>query len=213
MKKIIAIATLSLMAVTVVNAQGGDIDNRDRFQIGVKAGGTYSNVYDAKGEEFDADGKFGFTGGAFFTIPLGTYIGLQPEVLVTQKGFKGSGRLLGSTYSYKTTTTFLEVPLFFAVKPSEFITVVVGPQYSFLLHQRNKFNSAIINYDQEESFDQDNIRKNIFGVVAGFDISLRNLVLGARIGMDVISNRGDGDSNTPRYKNVCAQLTIGYKFL
>lgn len=77
MKKIIAIATLLFIAVTVVSAQGGDIDNRDRFQIG--SGGTYSNVYDAKGEEFNTDSKFGFTGGAFFTIPLGTYIGLQPR--------------------------------------------------------------------------------------------------------------------------------------
>lgn len=212
LRKIIVITPLFLLLVTFVNAQQGTTENRERFQVGLKVGGTYSSVYDAKGEEFIATPKFGFTGGTFIMIPVGKFLGLQPEVLITQKGFKGSGRLLGDTYSFKKTTTFLEIPLFFTVKPSEFITILIGPQYSFLLHQRDKFTSSVVNFDQEHSFEQDNIRKNIFGFVGGVDVNIKNLVLGARIGMDVMNNRGDGTSNTPRYKNICGQITIGYKF-
>jgi hypothetical protein len=193
-------------------AQDRTTDNRETFQIGVKFGGTYSNVYDAKGEDFDADSKAGLTGGAFFMIPIGKYLGIQPEVMLTQKGFKGSGSLLGSSYSFKRTTTFLEIPVFVAFKPSEFVTFLVGPQFSYLLSKKDKFDSSIASFTQEQEFEQDNVRKNILGFVAGLDINLAHFVIGGRFGWDLQTNLGDGTSSTPRYKNVCAQLTLGYKF-
>lgn len=208
-KKVIIIASFLLVSIAA-NAQ---TENREKFQIGIKAGGSLANVYDAKGDDFDADPTLGFNGGVFLTIPLGTYIGLQPEVLVTQKGFRAGGTLLGQSYSFKRTTTFLEVPILFAIKPAEFITVVVGPQYSYLFHQKDRFNSTLYSYEQEQEFKNDNIRKNIFGVVGGIDINIHNFVIGTRIGIDVTRNRGDGTSNTPRYRNLSGQLTLGYKFL
>ena len=211
MKKIIITATLFLSLAAFVNAQEST-DNRENLQFGGKAGLSYSNVYDVKGEEFDADAKVGLTGGIFLSIPLGMYLGIQPELAITQKGFKGSGTILLSPYSFKRTTTFLEVPLFFAVKPSEFITILAGPQFSYLLHERYEFNSAIVNVDQEQEFENDNIRKNILGFVVGVDINVKHFVLGARMGWDFQANKGDGTSSTPRYKNMCGQLTIGYKF-
>lgn len=213
MKKNIIITSLLLLTTIAVSAQKGTVENRERFQIGLKAGASISNVYDTRGENFKANAKAGFTGGVFFAIPLGKFIGLQPEVLVTQKGFKGGGSLLGLNYNFKRTTTFLEIPLFFAVKPSEFLTIVAGPQYSFLLHQNDKFSSSVVNVEQEQEFKHDNIRRNIFGFVAGVDINIYNFVIGGRIGIDAINNRGDGTSNTPRYKNICGQITFGYKFL
>ncbi len=210
MKKIILVSTLMVSMVTMVQAQ--DTDNREKFQIGAKVGGSYSNVYDDKGEDFTADGKFGFAAGAFFMVPLGMYFGIQPEVLLTQKGFQGSGNLLFMPYEFKRTSTFLEIPVLFAVKPSEFLTILAGPQYSYLLNQRDRFTSSAISFDQEQEFKQDNIRKNIFGVTAGFDVNLKHVVIGARGSWDLQANRGDGTATTPRYKNASAQLTIGYKF-
>ena len=203
------------MTTAAVNAQTekGTFENRERFQIGLKAGASISNVYDTRGDQFQANAKVGFTGGIYFAIPLGKYIGLQPEVLITQKGFRGSGSLLGYNYDFKRTTTFLEIPLLFAIKPSEFLTIVVGPQYAFLLHQRDQFTNSFITVEQEQEFKQDNIRKNIFGFVGGVDINIKNFVIGGRIGIDAINNRGNGTSNTPRYKNLWGQITFGYKFL
>lgn len=210
MKKVLLISTLMISMVSFVNAQD-DLDNRDKVQFGAKVGASYSNVYNTNGDQFEADGKLGFTGGVFVAIPIGTYFGIQPEATITQKGFKGNGNLLFTPYDFKRTTTFLEIPLLFAVKPSEFITVLFGPSYSYLLKQTDKFTSSVISYEQEQEFKQDNIRKNIFGVVAGFDINMKHVVLGGRIGWDLQTNRGDGTSNTPQYKNLCGQLTLGYK--
>lgn len=200
-----------LCSFIFVYGQGVTADYRNNFRIGVKGGVSYSNIYDSSSDVFNSDAKFGLTGGAFLKIPLGTYIGIQPELLFTQKGFKGEGNLLGNAYNFKRTTTFVEVPLLLAIKPIRYITLLVGPQFSYLARERYEFISTGNNFDQEEEFKLDNVRKNIFGIVGGFDINLSNLNIGARLGWDIQNNRGDGTSTSPRYKNVCSQITIGYQ--
>ncbi|MEX0966600.1 MAG: porin family protein [Bacteroidia bacterium] len=209
--QVIAMAAFLIVSGTAF-AQNEETDNREKFQIGLKTGLNYSNVYNARGENLNTDGKFGFVGGGVVRIPIDKYFGLQPEVLFSQKGFKGQGMLLGSEYDFTRTTTYLDIPLQFAVKPSEFITIMAGPQYSYLLKQKDTFISSSTSFSQEQEFKNDNIRKNILGLVGGFDISLRHLILGARTGWDIQNNNGNGTSQTPRYKNAWVQGTIGYAF-
>lgn len=213
MKKLTLIAALFAAYTTTGNAQenSGATDNREKFLVGIKAGINRSNVYDSQGEEFKSDAKFGMAGGAFLEIPIGKYLGIHPEVLISQKGFQGTGRVLGGSYTFTRTTTYLDIPLQVSLKPSEFITLVAGPQYSYLMNQRDVFTNATTSIEQEQEFENDEIRKNIFGVVGGVDINLKHIVLGGRVGWDVQNNNGDGTSTTPRYKNVWYQATIGYK--
>jgi hypothetical protein len=79
MKKIkilFAIATVAIASMAM--AQDGETDNRENVKFGLKVGTNYANVYDSQTEEFKSDGKFGFVGGLFISIPIGKYIGLQP---------------------------------------------------------------------------------------------------------------------------------------
>jgi hypothetical protein len=185
---------------------------QDGAAFGLKVGANYSNVYDSKGEDFEADGKFGLATGAFLSIPIGKYIGIQPEVLFSQKGFRSTGTMFGTSYDLKRTTSYIDVPLLLAIKPIESITFLAGPQFSFLVKQRDTFNSPSANYAQEEEFDNDNLRKNTLCFTGGIDINLDHTVIGLRTGWDLQNNHGDGASSTPRYKNVWAQATIGYRF-
>lgn len=187
-------------------------DNREKLMIGVKVGANLSNVYDTQGQQFQADSKFGLAAGAFVSIPLGRYFGIQPEVLFSQKGFQGSGSLLGSNYSFSRTTNHIDIPILLAIKPIELVTVLVGPQFSYLLSQKYVFNSALINTQQEQQFNNENIRKNMLGITGGIDFNLSNIVISARTGWDFQDNAGDGTSTTPRYKNMWYQATIGYRF-
>jgi len=214
MKKIVIIAALFAATASIGNAQesSNETDHREKFVFGLKAGINRSNVYDESGEEFRADAKFGMVGGLYMAIPFGKYLGIQPEVLISQKGFQGEGIILGSSYSFTRTTTYLDIPLQVAFKPSEFITFVAGPQFSYLLNQRDVFANAVTTIEQEQEFENDDIRKNIFGVVGGIDINLRHITLGARAGWDVQNNNADGTSTTPRYKNVWLQGTVGFSF-
>ncbi|MBY0426491.1 MAG: PorT family protein [Cytophagales bacterium] len=187
-------------------------DVRDKLAFGLKIGGNYSNIYDAQGDNFKAEGKVGFVGGAFLAIPIGKFLGIQPELLVSQKGFRGTGRVLLSTYDFTRTTTYIDIPVFLAFKPLEQITFLIGPQYSFLVKQYDVYSGGSITADQQKSFSNDNLRVNTICFVAGVDLNIRHVVIGARAGLDVLNNNEDGSSTAPRYKNVWLQLTVGVRF-
>lgn len=212
MKKIILFLVAIAGVSYIGNAQENETDFREQLKFGGKVGANYSNVYDSKGEEFHADAKFGLAAGGFISIPFGKYLGVQPEVLFSQKGFQATGLILGSTYKFTRTTSYIDIPLLLAFKPSEFITFLAGPQYSYLLKQRDVFANATTSIAQEQEFENDNVRKNTLCLIIGADFTLKNIVLGARAGWDIQNNVGDGTSNTPRYKNVWYQATFGYRF-
>ncbi len=185
---------------------------KHKFVFGIKAGANRSNVYNSEGMDFIASPKNGFAGGIFAAIPIGGFIGLQPEVLISQKGFSGSGTMESGTYYLDRTTTFLDIPLQLQLKPFRFLSVVGGVQYSYLLNQDDRFTYASSTVTQNQDFKNENIRKNILGVVGGIDVNIRHLVLSGRTGWDLQANNGDGSSYTPKYKNVWIQGTIGFRF-
>jgi hypothetical protein len=211
LKKQFMIIGLGLLTFgTTVKAQSDE--PRTDFTFGVKAGVNYSNVWDEQGQDFRADAKAGFAGGVFVGIPFGKFIGFQPELLISQKGFQGSGTLFATPYSFERTTTFIDVPLFLQVKPADVLTLVLGPQFSYLVHQKDVYTFGTNSVEQEQDFKNENVRKNILGFAIGADINLSHFVLSGRLGWDFQNNRGDGTSSTPRYKNQWLQLTAGYKF-
>jgi hypothetical protein len=209
MKKItLIIMTITLIA-NIICAQDNSTDLRDKLQFGLKAGVNFSNVYDSKDQEFNADFKAGFTAGAFLAIPIGKYIGFQPEILFSQKGYKASGTFLTIPYEFTHTTNYIDVPLLFALKPSALVTLLAGPQYSFLVKQKDVFTSGSFTSTQEQEFEND---KSVLCFVGGININLAQFVFGARAGWDLQNNNGDGTSTNPRYKNVWYQATLGFRF-
>lgn len=187
-------------------------DAKRRIVPGFKAGINRSNVYDEQGQDFIANGKTGFAGGFFIALPIGSFLGFQPEVLISQKGFSSTGTIYGDRYWLERTSTFLEFPLQVQLKPFRFLSLLGGVQYSYLLSQRDAFTNGVNTVAQSEEFANDNIRKNVFGGNIGFDVNIRHVVLSGRYGWDLRANRGDGSSFTPRYKNVWLQATVGYRF-
>jgi hypothetical protein len=201
------------MLAFISNSVIAQDDDRAQFQIGIKAGTNFANVYDEQGDDFVADGKFGFAGGLFFTIPIVRVIGFQPEILFSQKGFKAKGSLLGSNYGLTRTTNFIDIPLYLTIKPLNQLTILAGPQFSYLMKRKDVVENAVNNVEIIQQFDNDNIRKNIFGVAAGFDVNLNKVILGTRAGWDLNTNNGDGTSQTPRYKNAWLQATLGIRLI
>jgi hypothetical protein len=219
MKKLILLILTVAFLVNYIHAQENNsgqaikTDYRESFQFGLKGGLNYSNVYDTKGEEFSADPKFGIVGGAFITIPIGKFLGVQPEFLYSQKGFKATGIILAQSYDFVRTTTYIDLPVLLQLKPSGSFTLLAGPQYSFLIKQKDVFANAASTIEQEQEFENENIRKNTLCFLGGFDINMNQFVLGGRVGWDLFKNNGDGTSTTPRYKNTWYQVTLGFRFI
>jgi hypothetical protein len=203
--------TLLFFVAQKSNAQINKDDKELNIRIGAKVGLNYSNVFDQKGDDFVADSKFGLAGGGFISIPLGLRFGLQPEVLFSQKGYKATGSIIGFDYEMTRTTSFIDIPLYFAFRPIPVITVLAGPQFSYLINQKDVFTSSAVSYNAEQEFKNENIRKNIMSLIGGIDINLNTIMIGARAGFDVQENQGDGTNMIPRYKNVWFQGTIGIR--
>ena len=208
--KLKLLSAICLISMVTIHAQS--TDRRENLKFGVKAGINVSNIWDSQNQEFTADSKVGFAGGIFLGIPIGSFLGLQPEILISQKGFKGSGTLLGSPYSTSRTTTYLDITLQLQLNPAPFITLLAGPQFSYLLKQKDTYTYGSNSTEQEQEFNNENIRKNILGLVGGVDLIFGHLVLSGRIGRDLQRNNGDGTSLTPRYKNQWMQFTAGVEF-
>ncbi|WP_298396856.1 porin family protein [Flavobacterium sp.] len=203
---------LTMLTATIGFSQETvSVDTRDSFKFGVKAGVNFANVYDEEGQDFVAEGKTGFAAGGFLSIPFGKVLGFQPEVMYSQKGFKATGNLLGFGYDYNRTSTFLDIPLLLQVKPAPMLTLVAGPQFSYLLETKNEFNNSSSS-TQEDAINSQNYKKNIFGFVVGADLNFNKLVLSGRAGWDINQSDSDGNSTDPRYKNQVIQFTLGYTF-
>ena len=211
MKKII-LTSIALALLVSGSVAQSTADYREKLMFGLKLGLNLSNVYDSEGENFDADAKFGLAAGGFIAIPIGKYIGVQPEILFSQKGFQATGSILGAEYNFTRTNNFIDIPVLFALKPSSMFTIMAGPQYSYLIEQTDVFANGVTTIEQEKEFENDNVRKNILSFSLGAEINLDHIVLGARSCWDVQKNNGDGTATTPRYKNIWYQATIGYRF-
>ena len=195
----------SIIAQDQTSSSAYDMDSREDLKIGIKAGANYSNVYSESGDDFVADGKVGFAGGIFVSIPLSQLVGIQPELMYSQKGFKTEGTFLDG----KLTTNYLDVPVHLQIKPSPNVSLLVGPQLSYLLSTKYELNgfSAI----DEENFDDNNNRVNL-GLSAGVDFTVENFLISARGSWDLSEVNKDNTTSDINYKNHLFQLTLGYRF-
>lgn len=209
-----AATTMSAQQTTTMITPTPTDDHRDEFGFGIKGGINVSNVYDEEGEDFVANNRVGFYGGVFVSVPLGTYIGLQPEILYSQKGFKGKISGLVNSYDFERTTDYLDIPLQLQIKPIKELTFLVGPQYSYLMNTKDEFRVGGSGFtdEQEEELSTDNIKKNIFGFVVGAEANFSGFLISARAGWDITKSDADGDSVNPRYKNQVLQFGVGYTF-
>lgn len=205
------VVLLTFLISTALFAQKTTVDKRKDFRIGVKAGINVSNVYDEENNDYIADNKTGFAAGGFFAIPLGDFLGIQPEIMYSQKGFKATSSTILGDYDFTRTSTYLDIPLQLQIKPLPMLTFLFGPQFSYLLKTKNDFNGNI-STTQEEEINSDNYKKNVFGFVAGLDVNIENFVISGRAAWDISKTDTTGDSTKPRYKNQVLQFTVGYAF-
>jgi len=200
-----------IFSVSMLHAQDSDKDSREKFLFGLKVGLNNSNVWNVRDQTFVATSKYGFAGGIFVGLPFSKTIGFQPELLISQKGFRASGVILGLPYSCINTTTFVDIPLLLQFKPIKFLTILIGPQYSNMIHKKSVYTYISDTVNIEQEFNNENIRKNNLGFVFGVDFNIEYFVISGRYGWDLLNNHGEGKSSTPQYNNKWLQITLGLK--
>jgi len=202
MKKIFILA-IGLFAATAASAQ-------DNIKFGVKAGLNVSDIIKGDGDNnFDTKTKLGFNAGVTVEIPLIAGLAFTPEVLYSQKGYK----LTGNGYEFTQTTNFIDVPILASFKLGSAFNIVAGPQVSFLLSTKNKFDSGLGSVEQTVDEDSDRFKKSLVGGLIGFryDVNEKFDIHG-RYALDFQKNNENGTENTPEFRNQVFSVGVGIKF-
>lgn len=150
MKKFALLAALGVASISVVNAQdaGG-------FRIGVKVGGTYSNisgdnVSQITGANYSTDlgdYKLGYNAGVGVSIPLSSdgFFSFAPELLYNRKGYEISTtqktnlatNVKSVEQEQQRVLHYLDVPLLAKINAGG-LFFELGPQVSYLFGSKNK---------------------------------------------------------------------------
>ncbi|WP_442589511.1 porin family protein [Pedobacter sp. AW31-3R] len=202
MKKIFILA-IGLFIATAANAQDG-------IKFGVKGGLNIANIIKDDGNnDFDTESKLGFNAGLTVEIPLIAGLAFTPEVLYAQKGYKQTS----SFGEFTRTTSFIDVPILASFRLGSSFNIVAGPQVSFLLSTKNKFENDFGSVEQTIDEESDRFKKSLVGGVVGFryDINPKFDIHG-RYALDFQKNNEDGSTNTPEFRNQVFSVGVGVKF-
>ena len=205
------VCILYIFIMSTYSIYGQEIDSRKELSFGFKACINYSTVFDMKTDNSNISGKTGFAGGAFLSIPLGKYVGIQPEVVLSQRGFKSSGNYKLKEYDLKRTSNYIDLPLMVFFKPLETVTILLGPQFSYLMSQTDVVTNTSMSLQQEQQFKSESYRRTVFCLTGGLDFNFNNIVFGLRLGSDLRHNKEDYLSGTPKYKNMWVQTSVGFR--
>jgi len=213
MKKIFAsTALLAIFAINVHAQKTSSAEKTNGLHFGIKAGLNLANIVKTDDNNFSTQLKPGLNAGVFLELPIINGFSVQPEVFYSQKGYKTSGStVVNGPYEYNITSNFIDVPILARFAPSKSFAILAGPQYSFLMSTKTKFTSTNTTYQNLVENDNNNLKKNIFGGVIGFEAGTEAVIFSARYNIDFQQNNGDGSSTTPKYKNQLFAIGIGIR--
>jgi hypothetical protein len=202
MKKLIILA-IGLFAATAASAQ---------IRLGVKAGLNLPNIIKGDGNnDFKTKVNPGFNAGITLDIPLITGLAFTPELLYSAKGYKAETPF----GDFNQTTNFIDIPILASINlGGSGLNLVVGPQVSFLMSTKNKFESGFGTVEQQIIEDKsDRFKKSLVGGLIGFRYDVNEKVdIHGRYALDFQKNNVDGSKETPEYKNQVFSVGLGIKF-
>jgi hypothetical protein len=204
MKKLIFLAA-SLLVAGAVHAQSP-------IRIGFKAGLNLPNIIKDNGNNnFSTKINPGFNAGLTLDVNLIEGLAITPELLYSQKGYK----LTSNAGEFTQTTNFIDIPVLATIKlGASPLHLVVGPEVSFLLSTKNKFQNGFGSAEEKiVEDDADRFKKSLFGGVIGFRYDINsNVDIHGRYALDFQKNNQNGSTQTPEYKNQVFSVGFGYKF-
>jgi Outer membrane protein beta-barrel domain len=180
MKKTFFISVLLFAIVTNSQAQS--------VKFGVKAGLNYANY---TGTTPKTDAITSYHAGVVATVSVLDKFAIQPELLYSTQG----ATYKNATEDIKNEIGYLAIPVVAKINLSDAFSLELGPQASFLLSEKNKFNAT-----DSKTFD--------FSVIAGLGLKITdNFFVEGRyvLGLTDVSTEA-------KSKNAVVQVSAGFMF-
>ena len=155
-----------------------------KLHLGVVAG---TNMYKVTGRSFTEKFKPGFSAGVYGEYTINRLMAIQPELLWNQvitrtdqdfsQIYPGVGVADADVY-----LNYISLPVMFAFKPTPELSILLGPQYSYLVNQTSGLLTG--SYNGKDAF-----KKNDLALVFGGQLNLGKVKIGARysIGLSEIN--------------------------
>lgn len=194
MKKLLLGLSIAISSLTFAQEKAKESALPVRF--GLKAGLNVSTISGG-----DSKAKAGFYGGAFANIPVASSFSVQPEVLYSGLGAKAEGMS-----DLKVNLSYISVPVMFQYNALPNFYVEAGPQFSFLVDSKFKYQSVSVKAnDYIKGFD--------FGIGLGAGYYFTdNLGLNARFVAGVVDIAKETMGTDAEGKNNVFQIGLSYKF-
>jgi len=175
------------------------------FGLGVK-GGVNIATQEIKGDDGgpSLDPRYGGVVGAFVTLPLLPWVGLQAEGLYSMKGtrFKSQGIEAALHLDYA------EIPVLVKVRFAHRYYAAAGPSMAFAMRARTRTSFGGVT---EEIDVMDQVKRFDFGVAMGGGVEFGSVVVDGRYTLGLTDIDKD-KTDTSKTKNRTISLTAGFRF-
>ena len=185
MKKLLVLSIITVFGlINSVKAQNID--------FGLKGGLNIANI---SGGDVDRNNLFTFHIGGFTELHINEKFSIQPELFYTRQGSETENML-------KVKIDYLAIPLLAKYYLADKFSIEAGPQISFLINDKIKFNDSSIPDAETDAASFD------FGLNLGFgyDVST-NMFVQARYNFGITTI-----AENPDVTNSVFQISLGYKF-
>ena len=199
MKKVLLVLT----AITVTTLSYAQV------QFGVKAGVNIATVTGSGANSDNIPGKtslINFNAGGLVSIPVSGSFSVQPELVYSGQGVKGSEDGESETVNL----SYLNVPILAKYMIASGFSVEAGPQIGFLLSAKEKVtegsSSATTTIPNTNSVD--------FSIAAGVSylLSSNNLGFDARYNIGLTNVNSGAGASSDEIKNGVIQIGVFYMF-
>ncbi len=176
-------------------------------RFGIKAGASLTN-FTGKGSD-GADYKFGFNGGFLANFGLNDAVSIQPEVLYSMKGAKGSDSSTGTNITSTVNLNYIDVPVLVHVNAGG-LFFELGPQVGFLASAKAKLEANGQSYSEDV---KSQLKTVDFGYAAGLGYQLAaGPGIGLRYNGGFVDVSKDNSNSNNATRNGAFQLYLTYMF-
>ncbi|MBU4537970.1 MAG: PorT family protein [Weeksellaceae bacterium] len=190
-------------------------------QFGIKAGMNVSSLSNDSSLS-DQQSKIGFNAGVFMNAPLAENFSIQPELIYTQYGAKGtynadvvtSNGVQNQKFSSATHLDYIALPVMFQYNATPSFYLEAGPEFGLSVSAKDKVKNETTGETLAESDNyKDSINGFNFGVGLGAGYYFTpNVGLTARYVAGLTDIAKDRPSGSDSVKNNVFQVGLAYKF-
>ncbi|OWK74138.1 opacity protein [Flavobacteriaceae bacterium JJC] len=190
-------------------------------QFGIKAGMNVSSLSNDSSLS-DQQSKIGFNAGVFMNAPLAENFSIQPELIYTQYGAKGTynadvvttNGVQNQKFSSATHLDYIALPVMFQYNATPSFYLEAGPEFGLSVSAKDKVKNETTGETLAESDNyKDSINGFNFGVGLGAGYYFTpNVGLTARYVAGLTDIAKDRPSGSDSVKNNVFQVGLAYKF-